>query len=194
MTTNPTTPDSLDDLDLLTASATEILRRRIEQIDRDRGHQPEFLAMARENAEAARQEALADEPWADCWAALPMTDADTGEMTGMMALPSINGKELWGARAAFDFLDAGEDREAIEEVLSRYFSALDGNIEHLFFVFSAALCTIAEHVVPAMLEKLENEASDYTSRVLLADAAANAWRTRAADGLCGQDGQEGAPE
>lgn len=187
MTTNPTDDLTLD-------AATEILRRRIEQIDRDRGHQPEFLAMAREDAEAAREEALAAEPWADCWTALPMTDADTGELTGMMALPSVNGKELWGARAAFDFLDAGEDREAIEKVLSRYFSALDGNTEHLFFVFSAALCTIAEHVVPAMLDKLENEASDYRSRVLLADAAANAWRTRAGDDLREPGDHEGGDQ
>lgn len=190
MTTNPTNP-SLEDNDLLSTTATEILRRRIEQIERDRGHQPEFLAMAREDAETAREEALAAEPWADCWKAIPMTDAGTGEMTGMMALPTIEGKELWGARAAFDFLDAGEDREKIEEVLSRYFSALDGNTEHLFFIFSAALCTIAEHVVPAMLDKLEHDASDYRSRVLLADAAANAWRTRAGDGLREPGGHEG---
>ncbi|GAB3228218.1 hypothetical protein [Mycolicibacterium hippocampi] len=147
--------------------------------------------MAREDADTAREEALVAEPWADCWKALPMTDADTGELTGMMAIPTIDGKELWGARAAFDFLDAGDDREAVEEVLSRYFSALDGNIEHLFFVFSAALCTIAEHVMPPMLDKLEQEASDYRSRILLADAAANAWRTRASDDLRGRDDHEG---
>jgi hypothetical protein len=163
----------------LITSTLDLLRRQIEETDRARGLQSELLGKVRGDAETARQEALATEPWADCWSALPMTDAGTGELTGMMSLPTVDGKELWGARAAFDFLDAGEDREAVQGVLSRYFSALDGNVEHLFFVFSAALCTIAEHVVPAMLDKLENEASDYTSRVLITEAAANAWRTRA---------------
>ena len=175
MTTDHT-DSALDDT---ISAATDILRRRIMQIDRDRGHQPEFLEMAREDAVQARQEALNAEPWADCWTAIPMTDADSGELTGMMSLPTIDGKELWGTRLAFDILDAGEDREQVEEVLSRYFTALDGNTEHLFFIFSAALCTIAEHVVPTMLDKLEREASDYRSRILLAEAAANAWRTRA---------------
>lgn len=189
MTTDHT-DSTLDDLDDTIGSATEILRRRIEQIDRDRGHQPEFLAMAREEAAEARRKALKDEPWADCWNAIPTADADTGEIMGMMALPTIDGKELWGTRLAFDILDAGEDREQIEEALGRYFTALDGNTEHLFFIFSAALCTVAEHVVPAMLDKLEREASDYRSRVLLADAAANAWRARATD-LRGQDDHAG---
>lgn len=172
MTTTPNMDEAM-------TAATDILRRRIEELDRARGHQPELLAMARADIDTAREAALTDEPWADCWKAVPMTDAETGEMTGMMSIPTIDGKELWGARAAFDFLDAGTDRDRIEDTLSRYFSALDGNIEHLFFVFSAALCTVAEHVVPAMLHKLENQASDWTSRVMLAEAAANAWRTRA---------------
>ncbi|WP_418602463.1 hypothetical protein [Mycolicibacterium sp. SCSIO 43805] len=181
-----TTDHTDSTLDDTVSTATDILRRRIEEIERDRGHQPEFLEMAREEAEQARQEALKAEPWADCWNAIPTTDAETGEMIGMMSLPTIDGKELWGTRLAFDILDAGDDRSQIEEVLGRYFSALSGNTEHLFFVFSAALCTIAEHVVPAMLDKLEREASDYRSRILLADAAANAWRTRAND-LRGHD-------
>lgn len=154
-------------------------REMLARIEESREEQPTKLAAVRAETDNARSDALAAEPWAECWSALPLHDPATGEMTGLMALPSIDGKELWGARAAFDFLDAGADSERIDECMNRYFTALEGNTEHLFLVFAAALTTISEHVVPMMLDNLESHASDYVSRVLLAEGARNAWKTRA---------------
>lgn len=164
----------------------EQMRQRIKDIEQSRDEQPVKLAAARAAAEDARTRTLNEEPWGEAWSAIPTTDLN-GELNGMMALPSIDGKELWGARCAFDFLDANGDRERIEEVLNRYFTALDANVEHLFFVFSSALCTIAEHVMPMLLENLEEYASDYVSRYLLADAARNAWATRLHNNLADPD-------
>ncbi|CQD11925.1 hypothetical protein BN1232_02249 [Mycobacterium lentiflavum] len=158
-------------------SAAERIREQIAAIERAKASQPERLAKARADADGARSKCLADEPWSESWSAIPTTDFN-GQLTGMMALPSIDGKELWGTRAAFDFLDAGADPDRIDEVLNRYFTALDGQTEHLFFVFSAALTTIAQYVVPMMLDDLEQHGSNYDARVLLADAARNAWATR----------------
>lgn len=172
-----------DEFNAVVAEASASLDRTralIAAIDQARDSQPERLSAARLLAAHAREETLADEPWSEMWTAHPMTDM-AGELTGMMALPNIDGKELWGTRVAFDFLDAAGDQELVEATLDRYFSALDGNIEHLFFIFSSALCTIAEHVMPAILDKLEHQASDYDSRVLFADAARNAWATRLND-------------
>ena len=172
---------TLEQMDAAVEAAHDILRRRADELEQAKATQPERLTATREEADQAREECLAAEPWAECWTAIPMTDLDNGELSGMMALPSIDGKEMWGCRAAFDFLDAGPDREAVDTVLNRYFVALDGNIEHLFFVFSAALCTIAEYVMPALLDTLEHQASDYETRVRLADASRNAWAARVND-------------
>lgn len=182
MTTNHIDPFSAE-ADAILADAeicAEPLRNYILAVEHARDTQPDRLAATRVMAAQARTETLAAEPWADMWSAHPMTDMD-GELTGMMALPNIDGKELWGARVAFDFLDATGDENRVKDCLDRYFTATEGNVEHLFFIFSSALCTIAEHVMPALLENLEKQASDYDSRVLFADAARNAWATRLND-------------
>ncbi|CDM76129.1 hypothetical protein [Mycobacterium marinum] len=196
-TTNPANSTTIDSAVTI---AGDILRRRVEEIEAARATQPRRLAEARAKAAVECAATLEEEPWTDAWAACPVTDLD-GSLSGMMALPSIDGKELWGCRLAYDILDAGTDRARVEHVLDRYFSALDGKIEHLFLVFSAALCTIAENVVPEMLRVIEDHASRYDMRVTLAEAAANAWRVRidaARDafnaGQCNSDDPKGDAE
>jgi multidrug resistance efflux pump len=139
MTTTPIADMSTEEI----SAAADQARAFIAHVEKSRDEQPARLAEMRAKAEQARADALEAEPWLDCLRAFPTADAQTGEMTGMLGYPSIDGKELWGCRAAYDFMDAGADRDRIDAVLNRYFTVLNGNIEHLFLVFSAALCTIA---------------------------------------------------
>jgi hypothetical protein len=110
--------------------------------------------------------------------ALPTYGPD-GELTGMMALPSIDGKKLFRTRLAFDLLGCCDDEDQVD-TLYDYFSMVKGT-GHLFLVAFAALSVVANHVVPQMLEVIEDQASNWDVRVTLADAARNAWAARVKD-------------
>ena len=45
----------------------------------------------------------------------------------MTSLPSVDGKEMWGTRLAFDLADAAGDPDLVDAVMQRYFTALHGN-------------------------------------------------------------------
>jgi hypothetical protein len=53
--------------------------------------------------------------------------------------------------------------------------------DHLFLIAFAALSVIANHVIPQMLEVIEDQASNWDVRVTLAEAARNAWAARVND-------------
>ncbi|CAM4228647.1 hypothetical protein MB901379_03587 [Mycobacterium basiliense] len=180
MPTNPTDNMTIDEFESAAATAKDILQRRVEQIEAARATQPQRLTEARAKASVECTATLEEEPWTDAWTACPVTDGD-GSLSGMMALPSIDGKELWGCRLAYDILDAGTDRARVEHVLDRYFTAIGGTPDHMFLVFSAALCTVAENIVPVLLDSIENQGGNYDARVHLAEAAANAWAVRIDD-------------
>jgi len=181
-TTDRTDNLSPEDEDIL-QSASDILRR----IKRDRDEQPTRLLQAREQAAEARDECLAieDERWDGTWTAVPIVD-DTGEMNGLYAMPSIDGKELFGTRLAFDLLGCSAADDQVDETMENYFGMVR-EPAHMFLVCAAALKVIAKHVVPQMLDDLEQHASNYNARVLLADAARNAWTTRVNDVRQGGD-------
>lgn len=157
-------------------SAADRLRAQIAALERARDEQPEKLAAARREAAAAREQALAQEPWSELMTAVPSVDAD-GNLHGMLAIPTIDGKELMGVRLAFDLLGCCANEEEVDEVLSDYFSWVR-EPDHMFLVVSAALTTIVSHVVPQMLDDLEQQGSNWTARLLLAEAARNAWEGR----------------
>ena len=163
----------MDDLDALRVR----LDAMIDHHRQARVPQPERLADLRSQRDAARAAMLEAAPWTDCVTAVPTTDAETGELVGMLGFPDLDGKDLWGARLAFDVLDAAGDRERLWEALDIYFAALHHHPEHLMIVFASALRTIGEHVMPTLLESLERDGR-YDHRVNLADAARNAWSTR----------------
>lgn len=120
-----------------------------------------------------------------------------GQPTGdAWALPSITAKELMAARLAFDMLDCGEDTDRLEDVKNRYYTELHGDTGVLFLVCMAALDTIASLIVPQMLHDLEDRASNYDARVLLAEARTKSWNGRVSElrgphdhGGIGGDGQ-----
>jgi hypothetical protein len=182
MTANPMNDISLDQTDEATIeTATEILRRRIEQIERSRNEQPERLARARQQAVEARGWAVIEEPWENDIAALPTCNSE-GERTGdSLTLPNITAKETYGARLAFDMLDCGDDYDRIEEVQSRYFRMVGCDPGCMFLLAMSALSTISTAVVPQMLDEIETQASNYETRVMLAEARHKAWNARIAD-------------
>lgn len=161
--------------------AAEQMRARVAEIEKAKQDQPAKLAAARAAADEARGWSLIEEPWHSLISALPTYNA-AGERTGdALTLPSITAKELFGARMAFDMLDAGldtEDDERIEEVKTRYFSQLNGDTGLLFLVCMAALDTIAMLIVPQMVDELETHASNYDVRVMLAEARTKSWNGR----------------
>jgi hypothetical protein len=95
-------------------------------------------------------------------------------------MPTIDGKELFGTRLAFDLLSCCVDEEQVAQTLRDYLKMIR-DPGHMFLVCAAALDTIANHVMPALLDTLEHQASDYEARVRLADAARNAWAARVGD-------------
>jgi hypothetical protein len=167
---------SMDDV----ASITEALREKIDRIERSRDEQPIQIAQARAEAETARKNAIAAEPWDDLWSALPGYSPE-GQLTGMLALPSIDAKELFGTRLAFDLLGCCDDEDQVADTLNKYYAMLK-DPGHLFLVAFAALKVIANHVTPEMLRVIEDQASNWDVRVTLADAARNAWAGRVNDG------------
>jgi hypothetical protein len=98
-----------------------------------------------------RKGALAAEPWHELWTALPGYSSD-GELTGMLAVPSIEGKQLFGTRLAFDLLGCCDDEDQVAATLDDYFSMVK-EPDHLFLIAFAALDVIANHVVPQMLDR-----------------------------------------
>lgn len=161
-----------DDYLRLTAEA---LRARLDDMERARTTQPERLAMARAQAEDERIKSLAAEPWSDFVTGIPTVD-----FSGMLALPTIDAKEVFGTRLAFDLLGCCADEDQVAETLREYFK-MTGDPGHMFLVCAAALETIADHVMPALLDTLEHQTGDYDARVRLADAARKAWTARVAD-------------
>lgn len=176
-----------DDLDAMSAYSAETLRLArevIAGIEQARDEQPARLAAARSAADEARGWSLIEEPWNTLISALPTYNA-AGDRTGdSLTLPSITAKELFGARMAFDMLDAGldtENDERIEDVKTRYFAQLNGDTGLLFLVCMAALDTIATLIVPQMVDELETRASNYDVRVMLAEARTKSWNGRVSE-------------
>ncbi|MHA7663732.1 hypothetical protein [Mycolicibacterium sp. HS_4_1] len=157
----------------------EQARWAVEQLERSRQQQPAHLANARASAAEARTIGLTAEPWWELWSAMP-THRPGGEINGMLALPTPNAKELFGARLAFDLLGCCANEHEVHEVLMSCLRMV-GDPNHMMLVCAAALKTIANHVVPQMLDDLEAHGSNYDVRVFLADAARNAWQPRVAD-------------
>jgi hypothetical protein len=203
-----TTPNpSVDDLDPwgpeaddLVARAAEFASSKLSQaramlaaIEKARDEQPQRLAAARTAADEARGWSLIEEPWHTLITALPTYSAEQF-LRGALSLPSITAKELFGARLAFDMLDAGDDPDRLDAVKNRYFGELQGDTELLFLVCMAALDTVASLIVPQLLEELETHASNYDIRVMLAEARAKAWRGRVSDLTGPQDDLDGAAE
>lgn len=171
-----------DDLDAVVAAAAQARinagRARIKAIEEAEASQPGLLAQARKRARAAREECLADpdNSWQAGIKAVPTVDPATGQMTGMLGLPDLFKNELWGARLAFDLLSVAGDEDAVEDLLPKYLLWIK-DPAHAWLVAAAALSTIAQFVVPTMLDQIERQGSNWDARVLLAEAAENAWRT-----------------
>lgn len=158
------------------STVAERLRQQIEAVKQAQVTQPDRLSNVRASAAAERSKTLAAEPWTDAMTGIPAYNG-AGELSGMMPMPTLDGKELWGARLAFDLLGCCTDKTAVDDCLSEYL-ALIKEPDHLFLVAAAALSTIATYVVPQMLDDLETHGSNYDARVLLAEAAHNAWTTK----------------
>lgn len=189
MTTNqnPIDDTTLDDIAAASQSASERMRAWIDSIEQSRDTQPERLVQARAEADEARGWALIEEPFETQVSALRAYTRD-GQPTGnATALPNLKAKTLFGARLAFDMLDAGgEDYDRVEEVQSRYFAMVGGDPGLAFLLFAEALELVAALVVPQLLEDLEQHGNNYDARVMLAEARTKAWRDRVAN-------HEGAP-
>ena len=149
-------------------------------IDEARRTQLERLARARSSAEEERMKALAAEPWADCLCAIPTIDINSGEYSGMVSIPTVAGKELFGMRLAFDLVGCCSDEEQVADKL-REFRRMTGDPSHGLLVYAAALDFIASDLYPAMLDSYEATSGDYDARVRLAKAARSAWSARLAD-------------
>jgi hypothetical protein len=166
------------DGDFLRTTA-EAVQARLAELEHSRASQPERLAEARARAEDERIKALAAEPWSDVVTGLPSVNRD-GDLIGMLPMPTMVGKEVFGTRLAFDLLAHCDNGERVSEIMNDTF-AMIREPGHMFLVCAAALVTIANHVVPTLLDTLEHQAGDYDARVRLADAARNAWAGRVAN-------------
>lgn len=154
-------------------SAVEAMRERARQIEEAKASQPERLAKARSDADEARGWSLIEEPFSEQCQALKSADGDT-----MLTIPNITAKELFGARLAFDLLDAGDDWDQVDTVLTRMFTTANGDTGLAFLLATSALSTIATLVVPELLNEIEQGASNWDIRVSLAEARAKSWRGR----------------
>lgn len=174
MTTESTkATDDLDVIEEASRVATDILRRRIEAIEQARDTQPARLAHARQEAEQARDWAGIEEPWHQ-----QVTNIESVDGSAFLTVPNVIGKEVYGARLAFDVLDCGDDIDRQNEVMSRYFGMVNGDTGTAMLLMWSALTTIATAVMPMMLDEIETVGSNYDARVLLADARTNAWSAR----------------
>jgi hypothetical protein len=176
MTTNETdlTPEQMDEV---LDSARAILRRRVAA----KAIQPERLAQARDDADEARGWSLIEEPWESQITAVPTYNSDGERTSDALTIPNITAKELFGSRLCFDVLDCGDDDDQIDEVFSRYFAMVNGDTGMAFLLFSSALRTVANLVLPQLLDEIEQHATNYDVRVTLAEARARAWRGRVSE-------------
>lgn len=170
MTTNP---DDLDALETRASAALQHARDLLANIEQTRNSQPERLANARAEAEQARDWAGIEEPWRQ-----QVTTIESIDGSASLTLPNMVGKEVYGARLAFDILDCGDDADRQNDVMARYFGMVNGDTGLAMLLMWSALTTIATAVVPMMLEEIEQQASNYDARVLLAEARTNAWSAR----------------
>jgi|GEM_PF-5886415 len=154
------------------------LRLVIAQIEEDRASLPARLHNMQAEARQARVDTLEAEPWSSLLTAAPTFSRD-GDLHGMLAFPTITAKEMFGTRLAFD-VSTCADEEDVNDVLQGYLDAV-GDPDHMMLVATAALSTMALHILPILLEIAEQKASNYTVRVNLADAARNAWSKRIRD-------------
>ena len=161
-------------------------RQALAAIEEAKRTQPERLAQMRGRADDERIKALVAEPWVDCLITVPTVDIASGECNGMMSIPSIDGKELFGTRLAFDLLGCCGGEEQVAAKLSDFYLMLS-KPEDMFLVCAAALKVIANDVMPTLLDRYEAASGDYDTRVLLADAARNAWSVRLVASADGQD-------
>jgi hypothetical protein len=159
-----------------TQAVIKQLEDQIAAMERAREDQPERLAKARSDAEESRGWALIEEPLNGQVKSLASIDG-----TASLSFPNITARELWGARLCFDLLDCGDDFDQIDEVISRLFSAANGDTGIAMVIMSAALSTIASLVVPQLLDEIEHSGSNYNERVRLAEARAKAWNGRVSE-------------
>ncbi len=176
MTTTTPTDDESEAIIAAGLSAADRIREQIKAMERAKASQPQRLAKARSDAEEARGWALIEEPLAGQIKTLGSVNS-----TASLSLPNITAKELWGARLCFDLLDCGDDVDQIDEVISRLFSAANGDTGITMTIMSSALSTIAALVVPELLAEIEQQGSNYDERVKLAEARAKAWNGRASE-------------
>ncbi|ABM12284.1 hypothetical protein [Mycolicibacterium vanbaalenii] len=172
-----TYPTNSDDLDSIAHSSSEALRMAREVlagIEKSREEQPALLAAARNAADAAREATIAEQPWAENLQ-FALTETLTGEVNGVASFPGIEAKEIWGSRLLFDLIGCTDNDGEINDVLSRYFTLLNGDTAHLFIVMSAALVTCADTLIPMLLDDIEKYGNNYGARVYLADAARKSW-------------------
>ena len=169
MTTNPT-DDRLHTIN----EAARVARAYLAQLEQSRATQPERLAVAREEAEQARDWAGIEEPWHQ----QVTNNIESGDGSASLTLPNWIGKEVYGARLAFDVLDCGDDIDRQNEVMNRYFAMVNGDTGAAMLLMWSALTTIATAVMPMMLDEIETAASNYDARVSLAEARTNAWSAR----------------
>jgi hypothetical protein len=164
-----------------TQAVIDQLQDQIAATKRAREDQPTRLAQARADADEARGWSMLEEPWESQITAVPAYNSD-GERTGdALTIPNITAKELFGSRLCFDVLDCGDDDDQIDDVFSRYFAMVNGDTGLAFLLFSSALRTVANLVVPQLLEDIEQQGSNYDARVMLAEARAKAWNGRASE-------------
>jgi hypothetical protein len=152
-------------------SAAERIREQLKSIEQAKASQPERLAKARGDAEEARGWALLEEPLESQIGELAALNTDAS-----LKLPNMVAKELWGARLAFDLLDADDDE--IDAVTARLFTAAGGDTGVVMLIQAAALSTIASLIVPQLLDQIERQGSDWSERVRLCEARAKAWHQR----------------
>jgi hypothetical protein len=167
-----------DDFDTI-SRGLELARKVLAESDEGKRTQPARLVQARAQADDERIKALVAEPWVDVVTVVPTVNRD-GDSTGMLPMPTMVGKEIFGTRLAFDLLAHCDNEARVDQIMNDTF-AMIREPGHMFLVCAAALETIANHVVPTLLDTLENQASNFDARVRLADAARNAWAARVAD-------------
>lgn len=145
------------------------------QVESDRDTQPQQFHDMMLIARAAQQKAFDEEPWNDLWTALPGYTAD-GEIGGMLALPNLTARDLFGLRLAFEIVCAS-DEEDVLDILNEFFTHVHST-DHMFLIATAALKSIALYILPTMFEQIEQRASNWNLRVNLADALRNSWEQR----------------